>query len=435
MNPRHFLLATTVALLAGTAAVPVLAAPYIGCPTTSGGVPVMPWSEDLGTGEDGGVKHAIGTTDPDWVVHPGNGPTYSITPNGAWVVHPNANWINSKPSSSSGGTGGVEVGHTLTVGEPAPPISVTVGATILPKTTRFRTTFTLPNLAFKRSLSLTFAADNGVLFYLNGVPIGGYDPPLPANGIPDASAFTTLRTLAWAGAGFVNGVNNLDAVVTDYGVATGLIVIGSAEACQPGPVLGPICVEVNSTHTELVAYSPAPFDLGTGESGYVPFAPGTVDDQWTTVAPAAGPAYSVATYPGWVGSTSSSWINRTPSNTGALNGSRTYRVTFPLGSGATYRDIDLWYAADNGVLFFLNGVPIGGYDPPVPFNGIPVSAAFNQKHHLVWTGGGFVTGTNVLTAVVSDYGVASGLLVEGGSHACYERRLSDIEAEVEKVIG
>jgi hypothetical protein len=419
-------IAVGAVLLALAPAVPASAAPAAGCAVTSNGVRLAPWSQDLGTGENGGVPDPIPSADADWTtVSPTAGPAYSITPNGAWVTSPNANWINSSTSSASGGSGGVVVDVDVTTPELSAPIAelaaTRVSATlpIVPAKTTFRTTFDLPALSIARTLNLQFAADNGVTFTLNGVPIGGYDLPVPAGTLPPAAAFNTLHTLVWSGAGFVDGVNTLDATVTDYGVATGLIVLGSANACVPGVSLYQGCVSVSKDHLSFVSYSPAPHDLGTGEAGSTPFTPGTRDDDWTTSAPVPGPAFAVATYPGWATSTSSSWINSQASATAGLIPSRTYRVEFPMYDLAQYHDLDLWFAADNGVTFFLNGTTfIGGYDPAVAAGAVPDVQAFRTKHHLVWNGAGFVAGTNVLTAVVSDYGVATGLLVEGGSHDC-----------------
>jgi hypothetical protein len=424
-------LAAAVALGAGALAVPATYAAAVPC---GGGTtlspPAAPWSHDFGTGEDYGVKHAVTSVDPQWVVAPANGPTYSVTPNSAWVTHPNANWINDKATASGGGgTGGVSLDVTVdprSLTEPLKPLVDTSGAervldqagvtpavslTVVPTSTRFRHYFTVPQNSYGHSIALQFAADNGVDFFLDATPIGGFNPPVPSSGIPLATPFNQLHTLNWAGV-LTPGQHYLDAVVTDYGVAKGLLVIGGVSGCVVKEVPG-TCVVIRKDGLGYYSYSPAPYDLGTGESGYTPFAPGTVDDDWTTVAPAPGPAYAVATYPGWVGSTTSSWINRSPDARRDLGGSRTYEVQFPLSAGSYNTLLDIRYAADNDVVFRLNGVPIGGFVQG------PVPAAFNQLHSLTYAGPLFQPGTtNVLTAEVTDYGVATGLLVEGGVRSC-----------------
>lgn len=443
---RHLAVTALVAVALAAPAVPSSAAPtlppvpVVGCPQTSGGVPVLNWSKDLGTGEDNATPWAYGTDDwPDWYsVGTASGRAYSVAPNSAWITSPNANWINSATTNASGGSGGVvvDIGHdvpdvsstlgdvagtagnvvgqvagdaardvVVSAGDLAGNLAATVGSkvgtgrlggpiTVVPAHTTFRIDFQLPDLSFNRSLRLDYAADNGVTFYLNGVAIGGYEPG-NVGGVAAVAAFNQFHSLAVNETGFVDGVNHLDAVVTDYGVSTGLLVLGTARACWPGIdyLPGTKCIYVTRDHAGLYTTPAQRYDVGTVSNA-----------GWSTTAPVSGPAYAVTNPPtAWV---AGQWINNT--GNAYTSGSATYQTTFPMALNATNQGLDLQVAADNAVDLYLNGTLIQS----IPAN------AYSAKHHVVWYGP-FNGGTNTLTAVVTDDGIAAaGLLVEGAAVSC-----------------
>jgi hypothetical protein len=288
----------------------------------------------------------------------------------------------------------------------------------LPTQTTFRATFDIAQSSYLNRLNLSYAADNGVTFYLNGTVIGGFDPVGA-----DTTAFTQMRPLVYSGHLLVDGTNVLDAVVTDYGVATGLLVTGGYEGCVVRYDAG-TCVDV--TDGGFYAYRPHRTDLDTGAHSRVKDPIGTIDSKWRSNAWTFGDAYSVAPYnSSWYSASArANWIHAYPNTTFGIGSTTspqtyTYRIEFTMGSGATYRDLDLRWAADNDVTFKLNGAPIG------VFSGAPTSH-FKVLHPLLYTGA-FNVGTNVLEAVVTDYGVATGLLVEGDARACYSRALPSTE--------
>lgn len=401
----------TSAVAADAPAAPVLEETRcdIAAQTAGASVRVGTVSEDLTSGlyDTGGlIPHT--QVDDTWTV-PAKTPVdaYSIAKHPAWLTPVASNWINARTTYASGGTAGpielgpVEavlgpVGDTVTISPPD------AGPLLATKTT-FRATFDIPRQSYLNRLELNYAADNGVTFLLNGVPIGGYDPP-----VADPTAFQQERSLVYAGPLLVEGTNVLDAAVTDYGVATGLLVRGGYRGCQVQWVEPGICLEIGDT--SVVAYAPAPIDLNTGGSNGSRDAIGTVDGKWRSVRTGvAQDAYSVTPYPGWFNALSTAnWIHetRTPT-TGGIGRTYVYEVRFTVGSGATYSDLDLRWAADDTARFSINGTPI------------PTVGSFRTLTPLHWVGP-LNAGTNVLRAEVVDSGlVASGLLVEGGARVCY----------------
>ena len=406
--------------------------------TTIGGVIIKAGqvNQDLGTGEQGGVPDAIPSADSKWsVTAPTAGPAYSVTPHPAWTTVPNANWINTSTTYASHGSsvigpidetlhgllgpvtvGPVEVGPATVGPVVLAPATVDPGLStgsvtsgLVTSTATFRTEFTLPSRFQQAVLNLEYAADNGVTFSLNGTPIGGYD-----TGSATSTAFNQLHTLAYAGPLLHSGTNVLDAVVTDYGVATGLLVRGGVTACELLLVGPGDCVSVSSQRAVL--YSPAPIDIGTGSNNGAPIAVGTHDPKWFSGSQGA---YRIATNGAWYSqSTTNGWINWQNTDWSSFPyAPQTYTLTFTLPAGTTWIDLDLRFAADNGVTFTLNGVPIGSYsttgsDP----------SAFKQLHTIhVTDASSVVAGTNTLQAVVNDFGGYTGLLVEGGLSACQAR--------------
>jgi hypothetical protein len=359
-------------------------------PTVVTAAPVGDVYVDLGTGEQNGAKDNVPDPDTKWHVQP-YAPAYSVTPDSAWTTVTNANWINSRTTNAS--SGGSQVSTT------------------------FRMQFWLTPEVVARSLNLEYAADNGVSFYLNGQYIGGYDPPTTAPLPQQLAAFTTLHPLVYTGLAFQEGVNNLDAVVTDYGVSTGVLVRGNFHGCLNRTKVPSTCVTV--TKTGVVSYSPAPVDLGTGEQGYTRDPVGSVDTKWTTTLPVAGPAYSVMPYYGWYDDPgrTSNWINSVPQPyTIGLPLTKTYRMQFTAPTYA-YGGIDLAFAADNDVVIRLNGVVVG--------HAAGSPGSFNQLHTVSLAGAPIHGGTNTLEATVTDDGVATGLYVEGSAYVCPGVRVGD----------
>lgn len=384
--------------------------------TTLGGVLIKAGqvTEDLGTGEQGGVPDPIASADTKWdVFAPTAGDAYSIAPHPAWTTVPDANWINTSTTYASHGTSGPIGPVEATLQDALAPVSpIAVGPVpggLLASTATFRTEFTLPERFQQAVLNLQYAADNGVTFWLNGQVIGGYD-----TGSATSTAFNQLHTLVYAGPQLHSGTNVLDAVVTDYGVATGLLVSGSATACELLLVGPGTCVAVSGERAVL--YSPAPVDVGTGSHGYVQDPLHSQDSKWFYGTQGA---FSIPRNGAWYASGTNNWINwrDTDASSGFPYPTRTYTMTFTLPAGTTWVDLDLRYAADNGVLFKLNGVPIGSYsttgsDP----------SAFKQLHSIHVTDVTSVAvGTNTLEAIVSDFGGYTGLLVEGSLSACQAR--------------
>ena len=369
-------------------------------------------TEDLGTGRVNGARvPADGRVDDTWTV-PAKSPDYAydIAPHPAWLAVTDADWINSRPDYASTGTSGPVVVDTDAVLGPIATLQPVGPISLLPSKTTFRAKFTVPPQSFLNRLNLSYAADNGVTFKLNGVVIGGYDPPTA-----DASAFQQARPLVYTGPLLREGLNYLDAVVTDYGVATGLLVRGGYDGCrvlwtEPG-----ICVDVSET--QVVAYAPRPIDLSTGSQNGTPDPIGAVDSKWHSVTNFTFPnAYSVTPHPAWITSLSANWIHERPSASTSGMGVRTYsyEVAFTVGDHATYQDLNLRWAADDTAKIFLNGVLIAS------------GGSYPNLTPLYWTGV-FNAGTNVLRAEVTDTGLhVSGLLVEGGARVCYNDRVKTV---------
>jgi hypothetical protein len=399
---------------------------------------------DLATGWDGAARIAATEPDDDWdvVTATSEADAYSVTPHSAWIdTAPDAGWINAKKTYESSGTGGIVTGTAVvgrTIGGAVDGGVATAGPLpeVGPTKTTFRRVFELPRQSFLERLDLEYAADNGVTFFLNGVAIGGFDPT-----VEDSSAFTQRRPLVYAGPLLHDGANVLDAVVTDYGVATGLLVRGGYDGCFVRWTELGTCVDVRGDR--LTPYPGTPVDLRTGTNALGQRNNvGDTDAKWTTVLPAPGPAYSVATYNGWyTGSTVSRWINSSPSaltrggvypgDLGELddvirvggsssaaagpvpvNGptQRRFKTTFSTGAGTRVAELNLRWAADNDVVFFLDGNPVG------TFTGATANH-FNQLNRLYWSGT-LTGGTHSVEALVTDYGTATGLLVEGGATIC-----------------
>lgn len=75
--------------------------------------------------------------------------------------------------------------------------------------------------------------------------------------------------------------------------------------------------------------------------------------------------------------------------------------------------LDIVFAVDNTVEFFVNGHSVGGY-------GLPLNTAFNQLHFLNADISSYIRpGYNQLKAVVQNYGGPTALLVSGEVSACF----------------
>ncbi|HEX8002140.1 MAG TPA: hypothetical protein VF519_05545 [Mycobacteriales bacterium] len=376
-------------------------------------------ASDLTTGRDDATGSPIPYTQVDdtWTI-PAKAPddAYSIAKHPAWIAPASGNWINSRTDYTSTGTPA-----TISVGlqpvEVVPPDAVTTsvdsirlaGTSVgvaLPvggSTTVFDAAFTVPAQSYLNRLDLRVAADNDVILRLNGTVIG----TIVSAG---STAFTQEWPFAYTGTAFKTGVNHLTAEVTDYGVATGLLVRGGYSGCQVAWVEPGICVRVSTTG--YTTYAPAPIRLDTGSHNGIRDAIGAVDSKWHSVTNWTFPdAYSVSAYPGWFDQlTTANWIHERPDpRTGSLGTVRTYayEVEFNVSPGATYQDLDLRWAADDTARFYLNGTLI------------PTAGSYQTLTPLHWTGT-FNTGVNTLRVEVVDTGlVASGLLVEGGARVCY----------------
>lgn len=207
-------------------------------PTASGVISYSPRPIDLGTGEQNYVRDPMGAVDTKWRTGPtGTGPAYS-TWSSAWYSGSTiSNWITGPPGG--------------------------------PGITRYQVTFDAGNAGTTGGLALRFAADNDVTFSLNGVEIGGY-----AGGPTDPSSFNQLHDLSVANVPLRPGPNVLEAVVTDYGGLTGLLVEGGAYVCrvvdalaQVGkefvdPTMCPVLQSLNG-----VSFGPVLIKPGTGGTG------------------------------------------------------------------------------------------------------------------------------------------------------------------------
>jgi hypothetical protein len=348
-------------------------APSTGCTQDLGATAISSVRLDVGTGETNGVPAAPTTVDARWdVAAPVAGNAYVVAPNAAWTTVADAGWINARPTNASNGVAA----------------------------TTFRTTFTLVPELVHRVLDLEYAADNGVTFYLNHHLVGGYDPPGTAP-LPDQlHAFNQLHPLSYAGPFLQDGLNYLDAVVTDYGVSTGLLVRGAVSGCAVRGLVPTTCV--SASPTGIVTYSPAPLDVGTSTA-------------WHTGASGTGPVYAVPPWgTQWYAPTSATWISLTPTADSPSNQSvTTYSLAFTLPNDFSYGGVVLQFASDNDVVLRLNGVVIGGYA-----GGPTGPASFHEEHPISLASAPLHAGSNLLTADVVDYGVVTGLLVEGAVYAC-----------------
>lgn len=396
------LLLATAASSGVASAAPVL--PSIPCPKNDIRA-LGPVFYDLGTGEQGGVPDPVPTADSRWnVVLPAAGDAYSITPHPAWTTVPNANWINSRTTyASSGSPSWVNTTVTLPEGT-----AVTVAAGNV--ATAFSTTFTLVPEVVNRVLDTEFAADNGARFYLNGHFIGGFDPPASVSNATQLTAFQQLHSLTYAGPWLQDGLNTFTAVVSDRGVATGLLVRGGVNGCAVRGFTPTTCVDYKPGGTtgagSVVTYSPMPIDLGTGEQGYVQDPIGSIDTKWRTGPLGTGNAYSVSPYPGWLTPTTSNWISVSPTRTGSP-GVYTYRLNFAVPLDISYGGVVFQFAADNDVTFTLNGTPIGG-----------AVNSYGSLQTISLASAPLVPGTNTLVATVTEHHVVTGLVVEGGAYVC-----------------
>ena len=363
----------------------------------------------------GAIPHT--NVDDTWTV-PAKSPddAYSIQKHPNWIAPAaNSNWINSRPDFNSTGTGGVSVEDDLAIGEllatdgAVPAVKIATPLPVLPTRTTFRATFDVYEQSYANRLDLWYAADNGVTFYLNGTPIGGFDPAGA-----DPTAFQQERPLAYAGPLIQDGTNVLDAVVTDYGVATGLLVRGGYSGCVVRYAVEGTCLDIQEN--AVYATAPQRIDLNTGSQGGSRDAYGTVDSKWRSVRFWTAPdAYSVAPYNGWFNNlTTANWIHEQPSaGTGSLGMTYAYEITFPVGVNLNTAEIDVDFAADDTARFYLNNTLIGAggnWGALTPFN---------------WAGAFNPGTTNRLRVEVVDSGlVASGLLVQGEARVCYNRAIS-----------
>jgi hypothetical protein len=330
---------------------------------------------DLGTGEQNGVPDPIGSVDGRWKVAPSGADAYSVAPNAAWVTVPDANWINQHPTNASTGTTPV----------------------------RYRTTFVLPPEVVQRSLGIDFAADNGVTFYLNGNPIGGYDPPAGAPW-PDAlAAFHQLHHLTYAGPFLQPVQNTLDAVVSDDGTATGLLVRGEVAGCATRGADPTTCVQVNRAGG-VVSYSPAPIAVGTSVA-------------WSSGFGGTDPVYAISSPAPWyVPTPPATWISVTPTRQAPSLGTH-YEYTFNLPNDFAYGGIVLRFAADDEAVIRLNDATLTATANQPGWNHEESFALANAPLHA---------GPNTIAADVADtQGNLSGLLVEAEVYAC-RGKLPDI---------
>lgn len=189
---------------------------------------------------------------------------------------------------------------------------------------------------------------------------------------------------------------------------------------------GALCALPATTTTAHAA--PVPLRCGLEDVASTPLADVSLDvttgrARWDVAAPVPGPAYSVTPHPAWVVATDADWINTQPTYDSTVT-PNTFRTTFTLVPELLHRSLEIEFAADNGVTFYLNGGSIGGYDPP-PGAPLPDQlAAYQELHPLAYSGPLLQDGLNVLDAVVNDDGFATGLLVHGAVHGCAVRGLS-----------
>lgn len=163
--------------------------------------------------EPPGIPDPIGTVDPNWTVIQApvavSGQAFSVQgPTPPWVTSPNANWID--PFN----TGGL-------IQDPSGQYTYQRQFTI---NTATHTNFTL---------TLLYAVDNSVQFFLNGNAIQA-----PPGGVTPLTGPITVNNQGW----FVNGLNTLTAVVRNFSGPlnnpTGLLIDGTLTAeciCAPPP--------------------------------------------------------------------------------------------------------------------------------------------------------------------------------------------------------
>jgi hypothetical protein len=173
--------------------------------------------------------------DPDWQVLPPGGTVAASAANvpthAGWVTPPvGTSWISESSATASGAS---------------------------PGTWRYRFTIVAPPGAPATPLTLRSAADNGVTFVLDGVPLGGY----MATGPTDHTPFNQLHTLTTPPLTWLPGPHTLDAFVHNLGGPTALLVSGTLDLCTPECEAAPILVR--ESNTDVLAISPVHVQ-GTG---------------------------------------------------------------------------------------------------------------------------------------------------------------------------
>ena len=199
-RPVRYVMAALTAALA--VAAPANAAPC-GFPDTVG----VPMSTNLSTGRAAaGIAIPYGLPDPRWVITS----TPTGLPSAAFVVRPNPGFWTSTSGADWLSASGAVTGDP-SAAEPAGAYTYT---------TRFVV------VSSAAALSLQYATDDSVQFRLNGVLIG-------SGGVQHA--FTSLT---YSGSAFVDGVNTLEARVTNNAYSginpEGLLLSGALTQCFLG---------------------------------------------------------------------------------------------------------------------------------------------------------------------------------------------------------
>lgn len=403
MHPSPLHRTRLALLLAALALVSLAPAPW----APAGGARAdhcQPFETDVSTGGDVTVpaQDPVGAMDNQWtlVAAPSAVPTpanvYAITKHPAWVQEgPASRWVNPWDQAHPGNAG--------PGGTPAAPTSITAAGvayeTPYVYQVRFFVDFATVDVV---ELDMAYAADDVSTVYLNG---GSGGSLYAFNGVTSFGGFAAWHQVVYAESvtapvRLVNGWNTLEVEVHNWILYTGLLLEGVVRGrCLEDP-----CKDYQTTAA-----------LDTGAPG----VPGQPDALWYLTLVGGTPQttpfpHPVAVLPNsaWVlPPPGTSWVSPTISATlgpgASPSGAYEYNVDFLLRCiphECERARLSFDYAADNDVWFSLNGAAITG----------TVANAFGSLHHVDHVGcKGLRVGVNTLTAHVQEYGVVTGLLVDG----------------------
>lgn len=228
----------------------------------------------------------------------------------------------------------------------------------------------------------SWATDN-----THGAPYGIFLNGAPVAGTQDLRQFDSFVPFTVAkGSGFLPGANTLTFVLENQGAGYNGLRVDGLRGLAPAP------------GAEWIADL---FSTGVDNAG-VPLPSGAADPHWNIIASSdpgypGGPAVVQQNHPAWAeNGTGSSWISTTALGTTNIpEGPYVFETSFtiPANLDPTSAIILGRFAADNQIdEVYLNGLPLG-----ISYSGFSALTDFTID-------GGFVSGTNTLTVLVSNFG-------------------------------